>query len=318
MNPTVDDNTFINLWYAASSTSDLAQKLGLADASNVFKRRRRVEKRYGITLPTLSSNGPTLSLLTERADNHASYYLDHDYTAVIFSDCHFWPNAYTTPAFYILAQILEHLDPEIVILNGDAFDGSRISRHPKLGWEDTPTVQEEIEAGQEALTFLTALVPDADRFWCLGNHDMRFEAYLAMQAPHAEGVSGFRLADHFPGWRVTISLGLNEHVVVKHRYHNGMHAAYNNTLKGGMTIVTGHTHALECRPFTDYRGDRFGVQTGTLADPWGPQFHYLENNPRNWQPGFVVLFFRDGQHYPVLVQVRENKTAWFLDRLWRG
>ena len=39
---------------------------------------------------------------------------------------------------------------------------------------------------------------------------------------------------------------------------------------------------------------KWGVDTGTLAEPFGDQFAYAENNPRNWRSGFAVLTIVDG------------------------
>jgi hypothetical protein len=61
-------------------------------------------------------------------------------------------------------------------------------------------------------------------------------------------------------------------------------------------MVTGHLHSLKVTPFDDYNGTRYGVDTGTLADPLGPQFeNYLEQGPTNWRSGFVVLTYHNGQ-----------------------
>jgi hypothetical protein len=86
--------------------------------------------------------------------------------------------------------------------------------------------------------------------------------------------------------------------MIKHRYHNGIHAAYNNTMKSGASIVTGHLHALQVRPYTDYNGTRYAVDTGTLADPFGAQFTYAEDNPANHRSGFAVLTFHKGKLMP--------------------
>jgi len=76
----------------------------------------------------------------------------------------------------------------------------------------------------------------------------------------------------------------------------GVHATHNNAVTSGKTIVTGHLHSLKVTPFSDYNGERFGVDTGTLADPDGPQFvDYLEDNPTNWRSGFAVLTFHNGR-----------------------
>jgi hypothetical protein len=80
---------------------------------------------------------------------------------------------------------------------------------------------------------------------------------------------------------------------VKHRIHQGVHGAYNNTLKSGKSIVTGHTHRLQAVMFADYNGLRWGVECGTLSDfgPENDKFAYAEDNPVNWSQGFSVLHF---------------------------
>jgi hypothetical protein len=97
-------------------------------------------------------------------------------------------------------------------------------------------------------------------------------------------------------------------VVIKHRLKGGVHATHNNTVNSGISTVTGHLHSLKVTPFADYRGNRFGVDTGTLADPSGPQFvDYLEDAPTNWRSGFAVLTFRDGRLlWPELVHKYEE------------
>ena len=91
---------------------------------------------------------------------------------------------------------------------------------------------------------------------------------------------------------------INDNVMIKHRYHNGIHATYNNTLKSGRSIVTGHLHRLAVTPWADYNGRRYGVDTGTLSDPHSAQFDYAENNPSPHTSGFAVLTFKDGLMLP--------------------
>jgi hypothetical protein len=76
-------------------------------------------------------------------------------------------------------------------------------------------------------------------------------------------------------------------------------------LHGGTSIVTGHTHVLAVQPITDYNGTRYGVQTGTLAEPNNMQFaDYTEDNPKDWRSGFAVLTWDRGKLLmPELVQV---------------
>jgi hypothetical protein len=50
-----------------------------------------------------------------------------------------------------------------------------------------------------------------------------------------------------------------------------------------------------------------------MADPDGPQFvDYLEDNPRNWRSGFVVLTFWKGKLlWPEIVNVIDEKHVQF-------
>jgi hypothetical protein len=119
------------------------------------------------------------------------------------------------------------------------------------------------------------------------------------------------LFSYFPGWHTGWRVDINNSVVVKHRWHNGQHATYNNTLKSGRSIVTGHLHKLMVTPWTDYNGRRYGVDTGTLAEPGGDQFVYVEENPVNWCSGFAVLTFKNGMLLPPELCEVINGVAYF-------
>jgi hypothetical protein len=92
-----------------------------------------------------------------------------------------------------------------------------------------------------------------------------------------------------------MSTWVTKDLIVKHRYKGGVHATHNNTASSGKSIVTGHLHSLKVTPYADYNGNRFGVDTGTLAETDGPQFDYAEENPQNHRSGFAVLTLKDGE-----------------------
>jgi hypothetical protein len=70
-------------------------------------------------------------------------------------------------------------------------------------------------------------------------------------------------------------------------------------------------------PLSDYNGTRWGVDTGTLADPYGEQFaDYTELNPVDWRSGFAVLTFHKGRLlYPELVMVHDEGVIDFRGKL---
>lgn len=235
-------------------------------------------------------------------------------TVIIFSDAHYWPGEPST-AHRALVKFCRDLKPAVVVCNGDAIDGSSISRHPPIGWESCPSVKEELEVCQERLGEIVAAFSEAERYWLLGNHDARFETRLAQVAPEFRDIHGIHLHDHFPGWQRGWTLRINNTVTITHRIGGGENAPLNNTIKSGMSTVTGHLHSAKVIPFTDYSGTRYGVDTGCLADIYHPAFQsYLEDNPRNWRSGFCVLTFVDGSLLmPELCLVYDQERV-----QWRG
>lgn len=303
MNPACSDEDFIRIVEAAPTMEAAAREIGVSVA-NVCKRRRRIENRYGIGIRV--REGLKLPAVIEPVTLNGP--------VPIFSDCHWWPGVYSD-AFWILLQIISDIKPAAIILNGDAFDGAQISRHSRIGWDQRPKVAEEIKAGQ-VMTAMIEQATDAPLFWNLGNHDQRYDTRLATVAPEFEGIEKSRLSDHFPRWKFQWGLNINDVCVVKHRYKNGISAGRANTLNAGVSMVTGHDHHLQVTRFSDYKGTRYGVQCGTLADPRGPQFaDYLEGAPTDWQSGFVVGYFEGKDHWFEAVEVIDGR-AWFGGRKW--
>jgi hypothetical protein len=70
---------------------------------------------------------------------------------------------------------------------------------------------------------------------------------------------------------------------------------------------------------TDYNGTRWGVDTGTMADPRGPQFiDYLEDNVTDWRSGFAVLtFFKGRLLWPEVVHVTGEDEVEFRGKVIR-
>lgn len=308
MKPAVDEQTFIKVWReTGGSAAEVARRIGVAER-NVHARRSRIERNNGVILTTQDNR-------SNRPQKAPPGRLIHDLpdgVVLVGSDAHVWPGELTTAqrAFIKLAGMLK---PGMVVLNGDLFDGARVSRHPAGIWaqQQRPNVKQELEACQAFMDAVVKAYP-AKRIWLWGNHDARYEMRLAAMVPEYEGVPGFALKEHFPEWTMGMSLWVND-CVIKHRAnHSGIHAVYNNTLKAGKSVVTGHLHSLKVTPWSDYTGDRYGVDTGTLADINGPQFDYSEDNPRSHRSGFAILTFKGGRLLlPEIVQVWDEDHVQF-------
>ena len=291
----ISDEEFIACWKRVGSPKLVAAHLGL-DIRGVYQRRNNIEERHGFILDSISPNSRSgRPKVTVPKKGFRALAENVKGTVIVGSDGHFWPGERSV-AFAAMVELVKDLKPAMVIMNGDSFDGARISRHLPGGWANLPDVADELDAVRERLGEIEAAAPsDCPLIWPAGNHDSRFGARLAQGAPEYMRVKGFDIADHFPAWQFCWSIWLNDNTVVKHRYHQGIHAGYQNALKSGKNIVTGHTHNLGSTMWADYNGVRWGVQTGTLSEmgPETDKYAYAEDNPANHSQGFVVLTFTE-------------------------
>jgi hypothetical protein len=293
----IKESEFIEAWKKFGSATAVADHLGI-DVRNVHKRRRSIEARQGIQLVGVAKNSPDAKIIYPANGVRATTEIDSG-VVLVASDCHYWPNVIST-AHRAFVKLTKQIKPKIVVINGDAFDGASISRHPAGGtWQSLPSVKQELEACQDRLEEIQKAATGAQLHFCWGNHDLRFNARLQQQVGDTfKGVMGMNLQEHFPLWRFSMSLMINNNTMIKHRYHNGIHAIYNNILKSGCSMVTGHLHSLKVTPFTDYNGSRYGVDTGTLSPVDADAFTYSEDAPANHRAGFAILTFHNGKLMP--------------------
>ena len=321
-----NDDEFLELWERLKSPSKVAKYLKI-DVRSVHTRRRTLEARYGIALRS-TVKYPQGGAATEKGDRASElaaqratkYERDmvediQDGVILIASDAHYWPGIVTT-AHKAFCKLAKEVSPKIVILNGDVLDGARISRHARIMWEKQPTVKDEIAAVQDRVAEVERAAGRAKLIRTIGNHDARFENYLSTRVGEFEEMTGMTLLDYLPRWRAGWCVHINQNtdgwLAVRHRpVSGGIHAAYNSVLRSGTHYAHGHLHKLQVTPWGDYRGRRYGIDTGTLAEPTGPQFNYTEAAPLNWASGFVVLTYHRGRLLPPEICVAEGDNAWF-------
>lgn len=289
---------------------DSIRKVGIEETARTYgldrrglqRRRRRLEARYATPILAPGASEPRIPHGRIEVPFTNGYVF-------IGSDAHYWPGLATT-AHKAFVKLAEEFQPKIVVMNGDVIIGATISKHKPIGWETMPTVKEELDAAQIRLGEIIKVTPNARHIWPLGNHDARFETRLADVAQEYREVPGVHLKDHFPEWEPawSVFIGGERGLVAKHRFKGGIHAPFNNTLWGGRTVVTGHLHSQKSEPLTDYNGTRWGVDTGTMAEPHNAQFTgYTEDNPLNWREGFAIFRFKNGRLLqPQLVRVIET------------
>ena len=266
-----------------NTVAHFAHSQGLCERE-AYMKRDKAQRALGIVLRSANQHvtfKPVLDNVT----------LEGEYHALVASDWHIWPG-YTSRAEEVFYQTLQADKFDMVVLNGDVTDQPRVSRHDPIQGIQPPSLVDELTEAQSRVAHVAKLARKKNKacklIWTMGNHDSRAWRHTALLAPEIAPMFDFEAL--FPDWQFTMSITVNDNCVIKHRWNKGLHAALNNTRNSGTTLVTGHTHRLLVTPWTDYNGTRYGIETGTLCDPRGPQFQYIENDPVNWQPGFIELF----------------------------
>lgn len=313
----VSDEEILRAWPTCPSSSELSRRFGIA--KRVMDARVSKLRSRGHQLPSPDSRSPAFAEKRIHHEARIDVTLESG-VVVVGSDAHFWPGDKTT-AFRAFIKFIRELQPRIVVLNGDMFDGATISRWPRIGWDKRPTVLDELRVCQERLTEIEDAAGKAARYWPLGNHDGRWERRLAMVAPEYEGVKNFSLKDHFPNWAPCWTVRINENTLIKHKWKGGRYAVANNTLFAGVSMVTGHLHSLKWWPHTDENpiGTRYGVDTGCLAEPKASAFlDYTEDGVKDWRSGFAILTYHKHQLLqPELVKVHGEGEVDFRGRIYQ-
>lgn len=319
--PKSTDQDFIRDFPILGGTG-LAQKYKTTER-NVYSRRIAIERRYGIKLKA-PRNGGIISDIEDHQRKEYPHRVEFDVkngVVIVGSDFHIWPGREST-ALRAFKKLCDDMRPAAVILNGDVLDFPKISRHPPIGWESAPSPIEEIEAAQDHLHDISQASKRARKAWTLGNHDARFETRLATVASEYRGIKGIHLSDHFGGWDKGWSCYINGQLeggrtMIKHRFKGGHNAPRANTLNAGVHMVTGHLHSQKVSPVSDYLGDRYGVDSGCVADKDHKAFvDYTEDAPLDWRSGFAVLTYRDGKLLmPELVSKWDDRHVQFRGEL---
>ncbi len=306
--PAIDEAEFCELYRTIGPTR-MAEQTGMT-VRGIAARRQRIEGRTGVPIHAPPNHVTRkLDRVQQSGVDRRVQFMADEALILVGSDAHFWPHRVTT-AWKGFVWMARELQPDAIVWNGDMLDGARISRFP-AGDQWTPSLQEELDVLHERDREIREAAPNAKYLWCVGNHDLRLVHALGKGSDELTRLQGVGLDDWFPHWQFGWSVWINDDVTIKHRFKGGKYAVANNTLHSGVSMVTGHMHSLNVWRHTDYRGHRWGVDCGTLAEPYGSQFDYAEDNPRDWASGFVLLTIRGGRLiWPEVVLAEDGHILW--------
>lgn len=233
------------------------------------------------------------------------------FTSVHYGDVHY--PYQDDDALAVLYDVLEFVQPDLVVCHGDLLDCEQISKYPKDPFNRV-TLAQEIQMGAEHLAHVTSLTPKADHWLLEGNHEERVKRLIwKMAEDRAIGelitLAGMQDAMSWQkllgldslGWEFTpygTHRLLRDRLVCAHGDSVRQHSAYSAKSehdayrKSGMS---GHTHRMGSYYHTGYDGQ---VQAWHELGLLGAIRNDYVKRPPNWQQGFAVVTW-DGDHYGV-------------------
>jgi len=120
------EEEFIEIWKLyGGNARQVADHIGTNERA-VFARRKRLENKLGIQLK--ASRSAAVSY-------HNAFFKTNieDGIVLVGTDPHYWPGEKTTVQRAFVHFIKEMKPrPKVIVLNGDVFDGSRISRFGRV------------------------------------------------------------------------------------------------------------------------------------------------------------------------------------------
>ncbi|MGI9572272.1 MAG: hypothetical protein ACR2L5_02995 [Candidatus Actinomarinaceae bacterium] len=305
---------------------DVFEYLGKAtDSGTMSFYRKQAEEVTGIQLPPHNNKHNQVTRIERQnlppLTSHISISSDVPYTMLVFSDAHF--EGHETASYLIMLKVLKDLvktrQLKCVVANGDIMDLSILSTFAKYHTEIRPqerTVQKEIWDSQAQLSKIQKIINTAKypikQLATFGNHETRLSKVAMTWGRAFEDLEAFKIQNLFPDWDWAMSHLVDDSVIIKHRMRGGIHTAYQNAMRSGLNIITGHTHQLNMRTFNTYSNTSMSIQTGHLSETYHP---YQEDNIANdWNNGFVVITIDPIEKtiHPELVQVNNLfRSAYF-------
>jgi UDP-2,3-diacylglucosamine pyrophosphatase LpxH len=220
--------------------------------------------------------------------------MDNIERAVCISDLHI-PFQDKT-AVQLVLKFISQFKPDYVFLNGDIIDCWEISRFDKPLFIDS-RLKDEICATVIFFDELRQASPNSRIIYIYGNHEFRFERFIAKNARELAGLMGLTLKEQL----CVATFGIEtvdshqkenfyrfgQHLIIGHFNKvnkNSGYTAKNLLEEKGISVIQGHTHRLGSSYKRDFEGVKGGWEGGCLCD-LNPPYIQLPN----WMQGFITI-----------------------------
>lgn len=265
---------------------------GLGDKRNTSRCRNRAAR--------LHTHQQVADYAQHELSRYAHLYRkehDRDHLEVIVgSDFH---SAFVDPfALDVFIEVIEIVQPDIVVLNGDVFDFPQISRHRKLPGHFHLNLQDEIDFGREKIMRrVREAAPDAEILFVIGNHEYRLVNYLADTAPEMASLRTLKFGELFGLDELEIGLVCRQSFLAPNAAAKKRDLLENWHVIGDSLVVT---HGVSCAKFAADEQLKRYQKSGTSGHTHRPQVitaNSLGTGALSWTSTPMMASFAVGRDY---------------------
>lgn len=233
--------------------------------------------------------------------------MSRDKVVAFLGDPHAHPR-YDNRRFYLLGKYLQREQIDLLHCVGDFTDWPSLNLHKNMAEARLGRYQDDAAAGNHALERLDDGLGGykIQRKITLGNHDKYPEQWVAKKEPALDGLLRWDLVKYRAhGWAVTDFLDetqtgpfLCTHYFtsgVKGLAQGGIHIAYHNGMKQGMSCVVGHSHVFDAKIISRRgREPDLSFSAGCFVHPRLNE-GWCKGTIHLWHRGLLVVRLRGGR-----------------------
>jgi hypothetical protein len=214
---------------------------------------------------------------------------------VVASDLH---SLHCDPfARYCLMRAVEQIQPDVIVVNGDAVDFPSISTHPKLPGHFHLNLQQEVDWAKDLFRELRRLAPNAAIYFVIGNHEYRLVRYLADTAPALASLRDLSFNHMFGLDEFQVSLVCRSNFLAPSQAARKEDVAENWLVLGDCYVAT---HGSSCAKFAAETELMRFCMSGTSGHTHRPQVYYHHTpgtGAMSWMSTPMMCHKSDGRDF---------------------